>query len=85
MKDRISKIFYVLPDRFVRHTDARLRRAINFWLLIVWIFPGIFIWFIFKDALWFVGFMSIYALWSTHFGAFSAETPVEQEEVDKEN
>jgi hypothetical protein len=75
----ISKVFYDLPDRFVLHTDARLRRAINFWLFVVWVVPGTFIWFVFKNAIWFIGFMSLYAIWSTHFGAFSAETPVEEE------
>lgn len=75
-----SKIFYSLPDRFVLHTDARTRRAINFWLFIIWIVPGIFIWLELRNALWFVGFMSIYAIWSTHFGAFSAETPVEHQD-----
>lgn len=76
----IKKFFYGPPDRFVLHTDARLRRAINFWLFVAWIVPGVVIWFLLKDALWFVGFMSIYAIWSTHFGAFSAETPVENEQ-----
>lgn len=77
----LTKIFYGLPDRFVLHTDARQRRAINFWLFILWVTVGSVLWFILKDALWFVGFMSLYALWATHFGAFSAETPVEQEKT----
>lgn len=79
-----KKIFYGLPDKFVHRTDARWRRALNFWLFFVWLTIGSVLWFILKDALWFVGFMSLYALWATHFGAFSAETPVEQEEpIDK--
>lgn len=61
------------------HTNRRQRTALNFWLLIVWIFPGTLIWLIFKDALWFVGMMSIYAIWVGHLGALSAETPVEHE------
>ena len=76
-----NKIFYGLPDRFVLKTNARLRRAINFWLFILWLVPGSVLWFVMKDALWFVGFMSLYALWATHFGAFSAETPVENEDT----
>lgn len=79
MKKILEKAFFALPDHFVFKTNARLRRAINFWLLLIWIFPGALIWFELKNALWFVGFMSVYAIWSTHFGAFSAETPVEQE------
>ena len=82
MTKLLSRIFFGPPDYFVLKTDARIRRAINFWLLIVWIVPGVFIWLELRNALWFVGFMSIYALWSTHFGAFSAETPVEQEDLD---
>ena len=82
MKQFIIKHFYALPDRFVLHTDARMRRAINFWFFVLWMTFGSILWFILKDALWFVGFMSLYALWATHFGAFSAETPVEEEETD---
>ena len=74
------KAFYCLPDKFVAKTSARFRRALNFWLFVVWVTAGSVLWFILKDALWFVGFMSLYALWVTHFGSFSAETPVENEE-----
>lgn len=74
-----ERAFYALPDRCVVRTDARLRRAVNFWLLVVWLVPGFVLWFVLRDALWFVGFMSVYAIWVSHFGAFSAETPVEPE------
>lgn len=66
-------------DWFTERTSAQTRRAINFWLFVLWIIPGSFIWFVLRDALWFVGFMSIYAIWVTHWGAFSAETPTETE------
>lgn len=82
MKKFFSKIFFGPSDHFVHITDARLRRAINFWLFILWMTIGSVIWFILKDAIWFVGFMSLYALWATHFGGFSAETPVESEDSD---
>lgn len=75
----LTKIFYGLPDKFVHKTDARSRRALNFWFFMFWLIPGTILWFILKDSLWFVGLMSLYALWATHFGGFSAETPVEQE------
>lgn len=81
MKERIIEILAYLPDKLVLKTTARTRRAINFWFFIFWLIPGSLIWFELKNALWFVGFMSLYALWATHFGAFSAETPVEQEEL----
>lgn len=59
---------------------ARDRRTINFWLLIVWLLPGALIWYVLRDALWFVGFMSIYAIWISHWTAVAAETPVETED-----
>lgn len=79
MKKIANRIFYGPGDWLVAHTDRRGRAAINFWLLILWFVPGIFIWFLLRDALWFVGFMSIYAIWTGHLGALSAETPVENE------
>jgi hypothetical protein len=75
----IKKAFYFVPDKLVLKTNARLRRAINFWLLILWLIPGTILWIVKQDAIWFIGFMSLYAIWVTHFGAFSAETPVEEE------
>ena len=32
---------------------------------------------ILRNALWFVGFMSLYAIWVTHLAGWAAETPVE--------
>lgn len=75
----LSKIFYGPGDWLVVHTTRRQRTAINFWLLVLWLVPGTIVWLIFKDALWFVGAMSIYAIWVGHLGALSAETPVEHE------
>lgn len=80
MRDLITHIFYGPSDWYIRHTSQRQRAAINTWLLIAWIFPGLVIWFILKNALWFIGFMSIYAIWTGHLGAASAETPVEQQD-----
>lgn len=82
VKKILSKLFYDLPDKFVLHTNARLRRAINFWLLIAWLTVGSVLWFVLMNVLWFIGFMSLYALWATHFGGFSAETPVEAEDTN---
>ena len=39
-------------------------------------------WIILRDALWFVGFMSLYAIWVTHIAGWAAETPVEAEVAD---
>lgn len=75
----VRRAFYWPSEHLVAHTDARTRRAINFWLLVLWLLPGTALWLALRDALWFVGFMSLYAIWITHFGSYSAETPVEAE------
>lgn len=75
----LSKILNGPSEWIVRYTSAKSRRSINFWLFVVWFFPGLYIWWVLKDALWFVGFMSIYAILVSHWGNFSAETPVEDE------
>jgi hypothetical protein len=76
---RIERIYHDLPDRIVLHSNARQRRAWNFWLTVGWIFPGALIWFVLRNDLWFVGFLSIWALWISHWTAFAAETPFEDE------
>lgn len=79
----LRETYNEIPERFVDSTTAKQRRALNFWLFILWLIPGTIIWLILADALWFVGFMSLYAIWITHWTGFSAETPVEQEDVDE--
>lgn len=69
------------PDALSRRTTAKQRRAIHFWLTVAWIVPGTIVWLILRDALWFVGFMSLYAIWVSHLGSWSAETPAEVEEI----
>jgi hypothetical protein len=44
--------------------------------------PGALIWLTLRNALWFVGFMSVWAIWVGHLGAVAAETPVEEEDED---
>jgi hypothetical protein len=73
------KIFYGVPDLLVRKTTAEQRRALNFWLFVFWLIPGTILWILMLNILAFVGFMSLYAIWFTHWGGFSAETPVEKE------
>jgi hypothetical protein len=60
-------------------TSAKQRRVIHYWLTILWTTLGLVIWIILRDALWFVGFMSLYAIWITHLAGWAAETPVEPE------
>lgn len=79
MRQHLSRAFYGPPDWIALHTTARTRRAINFWLLVLWLGPGLALWIALRNVFWFLGFMSIYAIWAGHLGAASAETPVENE------
>jgi hypothetical protein len=63
----------------VQHTDAATRRKLHYWLTVFWVTVGTVVWIILRDALWFVGFMSLYAIWVTHLAGWAAETPVEPE------
>jgi hypothetical protein len=40
---------------------------------------GLVAWILLRNALWFVGFMSLYAIWITPLAGWAAETPVEPE------
>ena len=59
-------------------TNARQRRVIHYWFTLVW-FTRLGLWIVLRDELWFVGFMSLYAIWFTHLAGWAAETPVEPE------
>jgi hypothetical protein len=80
MREVLLRIFYGPSDWYIKNTTQRTRAAINTWLLILWVFPGTLIWYFFRNVLWLIGFMSIYAIWTGHLGAASAETPVEKED-----
>ena len=41
---------------------------------------ALFLWIALRNELWFVGFMSLYAIWVTHLAGWAAETPVESED-----
>lgn len=64
---------------FTESTTAEQRRHIHFWLTLFWLVPGTVVWIWLRNELWFVGFMSLYAIWVTHLAGWSAETPVEEE------
>jgi hypothetical protein len=66
----------------IRRTSARQRRIVHYWLTIFWLTIGLIVWLVERDALWFVGFMSLYAIWITHLAGWAAETPVEEERGD---
>jgi hypothetical protein len=63
----------------VDRTSARQRRTLHYWLTIGWVTAGTAVWLALRDALWFVGFMSLYAIWISHLTGWAAETPVEPE------
>ena len=64
----------------VDKTSAKQRRVIHYWATVLWFTVGFVVWVILRNALWFVGFMSLYAIWVTHLAGWAAETPVESEE-----
>jgi hypothetical protein len=61
-------------------TSAQQRRVIHYWATVLWLTVGLVAWIILRNALWFVGFMSLYAMWITHLAGWAAETPVEAED-----
>ena len=71
---------FLTGEWIVRISSAQQRRTIHYWLTILWLTVGSVAWFLLQDALWFVGFMSLYAIWISHLTGWSAETPVEEEE-----
>jgi hypothetical protein len=64
----------------IKRTNAKQRRVMHYWLTIIWFTVGLFLWFALRHDLWFVGFMSLYAIWITHLAGWAAETPVESED-----
>lgn len=71
--------FYLPGDYLARRFAARTRRAAGAWLLVLFVFPGIPIWYVLRNQLWLIGLMSIIALVLAQWGVVSAETPVEEE------
>ena len=67
----------------IRHTSASQRRIAHYWLTIIWFTVGLVVWIVLRHALWFVGFMSLYAIWITHLAGWAAETPVEGEDAEQ--
>ena len=64
----------------IDRTSAKQRRVAHYWLTIIWFTVGLGLWIVLRNELWFVGFMSLYAIWITHLAGWAAETPVENEE-----
>jgi len=75
---------WVSGEWVVDRTNAQQRRTIHYWATVAWLTVGLVIWIVLRDALWFVGFMSLYAIWVTHLAGWAAETPVEPEKEEGE-
>ena len=81
---RHSRLSSILTGEWViSRTSARQRRIVHYWLTIFWLTLGMATWIVLRQALWFVGFMSLYAIWITHLAGWAAETPVEEESAEE--
>lgn len=69
----------------IDRTNAGQRRVAHYWLTILWLTLGLVLWIVLRNQLWFVGFMSLYAIWITHLAGWAAETPVEEEDDGTEH
>lgn len=76
-----ARLFYGPGDWLATRTTRRQRCAVAAWLLIFSIFPGTPLWYVWRDAIWLIGAMSLVALWLALAGVVSAETPVEKEDA----
>jgi len=68
---------WLTGEWFIERTSARRRRVLHYWATVLWLTVGLVAWNHSRDALWFVGLMSLYAIWVTHIARWAAETPVE--------
>ena len=59
---RVSWQKLVTGEWVCDHTTSQQRRFVHYWLTIIWFTVGLVVWIILRDALWFVGFMSLYAI-----------------------
>ena len=64
----------------VDRTDARQRRILHYWFTLFWFTIGLVLWIVLREDLWFVGLMSLYAIWISHLAGWAAESPVEDED-----
>ena len=73
----------VTGEWIVDRSNARQRRILHYWLTLLWFTVGLVLWVVLRNDLWFVGFMSLYAIWITHLAGWAAETPVESEDESR--
>lgn len=74
-----SVLFYGPGDWLASRTSRRGRCAFATWVMILWLGPGTAAWLLLLHELWFIGWMSLVALWLSAFAMVAAETPVEHE------
>ncbi|HET7745014.1 MAG TPA: hypothetical protein VFK76_09770 [Gaiellaceae bacterium] len=77
---RAKVLPFLTGEWIISLTSASQRRVLHYWLTILWFTAGLVLWIVLRHALWFVGFMSLYAIWITHLAGWAAETPVEEED-----
>lgn len=75
----MSRWFFGPPDWFARVTNARLRRAVAFWLAILTIFVLIPVTYPVRASVAVLWALSVFALVLACFAMTAAETPVETE------
>ena len=71
---------WISGEWVVARSNARQRRILDYWFTILWFTLGLVLWLMLRNELWFVAFMSLYAISITHLAGWAAETPVESEE-----
>jgi hypothetical protein len=76
---------WISGEWVVDKSTAKQRRILHYWLTVIWFTIGLVVWIALRDALWFVGFMSLYAIWITHLAGWAAETPVEPEATEQKD
>lgn len=78
-RERVGVNRLISGEWIIHRTNARQRRVLHYWFTILWFTVGLVVWLVLREELWFVGFMSLYAIWITHLAGWAAETPVEPE------
>lgn len=79
----LARLYFFPGDWLTANTTARQRLGVACWVSIFWlppVGPGFWMWLLWIKELWFVGLMSIAALWLTGLTMVGTETPVASEE-----
>ena len=74
-----ARLFYGPPDWFARVTNARMRRAVAFWLAVLMLFVILPVTYPLRASVAVLWALSVAALVLACFAMTAAETPVETE------